>query len=65
MVSLNFPPEDTYYPDSRCMMCSKVCETWEVICTGDEDAYEGFEVWAYCRECDCETLHPCKQIKTI
>lgn len=58
-----FPPEDIDTPNATCMFCFKTCTTWELIYTGDEDTYEGWEIWAYCPECPCETFHPCKQIK--
>lgn len=32
----------------------------ETIHTGDENSLRGWEVWCYCRKCDCETF---KQIK--
>jgi hypothetical protein len=63
MTFMHFPTEKVQESLNRndvpatCMDCQKECNTWEIVYTGDEDSQDGFEVWAYCRECDIETFH--------
>lgn len=46
--------------DYSCMECGGVPDVVETIHTGDGNSLRGWEVWCYCRKCDCETF---KQIK--
>ena len=51
-------PADAICPDElRCMYCGKLCETTEVIYTGDDESYAGFEVWCFCEDCQTDTFY--------
>jgi hypothetical protein len=55
-------PGDAICPDEpTCMYCGKICETTETIYTGDDESYEGFELWCWCDDCQTDTFH--KMIK--
>jgi len=55
-------PDDAICPDEPiCMYCGKICDTTELIYTGDDESYEGFESWCWCEDCQADTFH--KMIK--
>ena len=55
-------PDDAICPDEpTCMICGKKCDITEVVWTGDDESYEGFELWCYCKHCKTDTFH--KMIK--
>ena len=45
--------KDIEPPDSVCMMCSEICDTWEHVDIGMGE----HELWCYCEKCDVETFH--------
>lgn len=54
----DFFPDDAICPEEpTCMICGKKCKTTEYVWTGDENSYEGWELWRYCKDCDVETFH--------
>lgn len=55
-------PEDAICVDEpRCMYCGRLCDKTEVVYTGNEESYAGFEGWCYCEYCKTNTFH--KMIK--
>lgn len=42
--------------EPTCMNCGKESDITELIWTEDEESYKGYEVWVYCKECDCESF---------
>ena len=51
-------PDDAICPDEpTCMYCGKICGATEVIYTGDDDSYAGFELWCRCDDCQEDTFH--------
>ena len=48
------------YEDNTCMWCGEECKTTELIWTGDEESFEGWEVWCYCNKCKTDTFHRIK-----
>lgn len=42
------------FPEAICMICGKICETWERVDIGMGE----HELWCYCKECDAV---PCTQ----
>lgn len=55
-------PADAICPDGpTCMYCGKICDINAVIYTGEDESYEGFELWCWCDDCHEATFH--KMIK--
>lgn len=51
-------PADAICPDEpTCMYCGRKCEKTEVVWTGDDESYAGFELWCYCEHCKTDTFH--------
>ena len=49
-------PDDAICPDEpTCIYCGKICSTTEVVYTGDDDSYGGFECW--CDDCQKDMFH--------
>lgn len=44
-------------PDATCMICGKECKEVELIYTGDDESYLGYELWCYCDKCNIDTFH--------
>lgn len=49
-------PSDAVLPDSTCIWCGKDCKKNEVVQTGNNESYEGFELWCYCDDCNTDTF---------
>ena len=47
--------QPVHYPRPVCMLCGQECEIVEHVETAPYSSE--FEMWCYCRECDCETFH--------
>lgn len=59
-------PGDAICPDEpTCMYCGKICETTETIYTGDDESYEGFELWCWCDDCQADTFHKMVKDETL
>lgn len=59
-------PAAAICPDElRCMYCGKICETSEVIYTGDDESYEGFECWCWCEDCQADTFYKMVKDETL
>lgn len=37
-----------------CMDCGQQCDIWEEV----KIASDEYNIWCYCKKCDCETFHP-------
>lgn len=48
------------YEDNTCMYCGKHCDKAELINTGDDESFEGFEVWCWCDDCKVDTFYKIK-----
>lgn len=59
-ATLDDEDADMIMPEPICMYCGRLCETTEVIHTGDEETYKGFECWCYCEHCKKDTFHKIK-----
>lgn len=55
---IDFPPEDAICNEEPiCMYCGEFCHNTEMVFTGDNDSYAGFELWCYCDKCQTDTFH--------
>ena len=49
-------PFDAILPNSTCIYCGNDCEKNEVVWTGDNNSYEGFELYCYCEHCKIDSF---------
>ena len=51
-------PDDAFCPEEpTCSECGRICDTIEIVWTGDSNSYKGFELWCYCEYCETDTFH--------
>ena len=50
-------PDDAIIPEPTCQYCGRICNKEEIVWTGDNESYEGFELWCYCEHCKTDTFH--------
>ena len=54
----DFCPDDAICPDDpTCMECGNICKKSEIVWTGDQNSYKGWELWCYCDRCKVDTFH--------
>jgi hypothetical protein len=54
----DFCPDDAICPDDpTCMECGNICKKSEIVWTGDQNSYKGWELWCYCDRCKIDTFH--------
>ena len=54
----DFCPDDAICPDDpTCMECGHICKKSEIVWTGDQNSYKGWELWCYCDLCKVDTFH--------
>ena len=51
------------FEENTCMYCGKKCDNVELLYTGDDESFEGFEVWCWCEECQVDTFHKIREKK--
>lgn len=57
MEDWNCPGDAVIAEGPTCMYCGRICDTMEVVYTGDDESYAGFELWCYCDHCKADTFH--------
>lgn len=53
------------FSENICMECFKECTDTELVHTGDDESFEGYEVRSWCNDCQVETFHKIREINTI
>lgn len=48
--------------EPTCQWCGAICDRTEVVWTGDEDSYQGYELWCYCDKCKTDTFRPMSKL---
>lgn len=57
MFDWGCPADAMCLDEPTCMECGNICKKTEIVWTGDEESYEGFELWCYCDNCKIDTFH--------